>query len=110
MRLIRVRFTVRRMMVAVVFVAVILWGFRLRQLAAHYRYQVERCEGGLRSRGVMCYFPNKRSSPEEEKIREKAFDDWLDRRDAYYAKMKLKYERAARYPWLPVAPDPPVPE
>jgi hypothetical protein len=28
---------------------------------------------------------------------------------AYYATMKQKYDRAARFPWLPVAPDPPRP-
>jgi hypothetical protein len=29
---------------------------------------------------------------------------------AYHRALRLKYERAARYPWLPVGPDPPVPE
>lgn len=28
----------------------------------------------------------------------------------YHAAMKRKYERAARHPWLPVPPDPPLPE
>ncbi len=28
----------------------------------------------------------------------------------HYASLKKKYRRAARYPWLPVAPDPPEPE
>ena len=28
----------------------------------------------------------------------------------YYLELKHKYERAARYPWLPVAPDPPPPK
>ena len=28
----------------------------------------------------------------------------------YHGQMRRKYERAARYPWLTVAPDPPVPE
>jgi hypothetical protein len=28
---------------------------------------------------------------------------------AYHGALKLKYERAALYPWLPVEPDPPVP-
>ncbi len=27
----------------------------------------------------------------------------------YYSRMEAKYERAARYPWLPVTPDPPDP-
>jgi hypothetical protein len=29
--------------------------------------------------------------------------------DAYHAAMQAKYERAAKYPWLPVALDPPEP-
>jgi hypothetical protein len=28
----------------------------------------------------------------------------------FHVKLRLKYERAARYPWLPVEPDPPEPE
>jgi hypothetical protein len=32
-----------------------------------------------------------------------------ERRSAYYARLKEKYTRAARYPWLPFEPDPPEP-
>lgn len=28
----------------------------------------------------------------------------------YYCRLRAKYERAARYPWFPVEPDPPPPE
>jgi len=31
------------------------------------------------------------------------------RRAEYFARMRVKYERAARYPWLPVPPGPPPP-
>jgi hypothetical protein len=31
------------------------------------------------------------------------------RRSEYFEALQRKYERAARYPWLPVAPDPPEP-
>jgi fatty acid desaturase len=31
-------------------------------------------------------------------------------RAAYHAQMKKKWEWAARYPWLPVEPDPPEPK
>jgi hypothetical protein len=35
----------------------------------------------------------------------------LDPREfEWHRAMQAKYERAARYPWLPVAPDTPVPE
>jgi hypothetical protein len=29
---------------------------------------------------------------------------------AYFEQLRLKYERAARYPWLSVEPDPPSPD
>jgi hypothetical protein len=29
---------------------------------------------------------------------------------AHYKRLRLKYEHAARNPWLPVAPDPPTPQ
>jgi hypothetical protein len=32
------------------------------------------------------------------------------RRADYHAALRRKYERAARYPWLPVEPDPPEPK
>jgi len=31
-------------------------------------------------------------------------------RALYFQRMRRKYERAAKYPWLPVAPDPPEPK
>lgn len=34
--------------------------------------------------------------------------DWLP--IEWHESMRRKYERAARYPWLPVGPDPPEPE
>jgi hypothetical protein len=36
--------------------------------------------------------------------------DSLRRRSEYHRRLRRKYERAARYPWLPVAPDPPEPK
>jgi len=36
-------------------------------------------------------------------------DAALNKRAEYRAELGRKYERAARYPWLPVPPDPPPP-
>jgi hypothetical protein len=36
--------------------------------------------------------------------------DWYDRKTSYHRELKLKYERAALRPWLPLQPDPPEPE
>ena len=42
------------------------------------------------------------------------YSRWLDERAGYHEariryheRLRLRYERAARYPWLPVPPDPP---
>jgi hypothetical protein len=34
----------------------------------------------------------------------------MAQRIEHHNRLKLKYERLARYPWLPVEPDPPEPE
>lgn len=36
--------------------------------------------------------------------------EWTRRRVEYAHQLRLKYEHAARYAWLPVEPDPPKPE
>jgi hypothetical protein len=36
--------------------------------------------------------------------------DFCDARGRDHLRLKDKYERAARYPWLPVDPDPPEPK
>jgi len=38
-----------------------------------------------------------------------AIRDQISRQIDYWRNLKSKYERAARYPWLPVDPDPPEP-
>jgi hypothetical protein len=87
------RFTVRRLMVAVAIVAALLgtrhaWlmrGYYLER-ADHFRL----IQWQLRSQG---------SHAGLEPLA------WI----AHYRSLEAKYERAARYPWLPVAPDPPGP-
>jgi hypothetical protein len=89
MRLLRPRFTVRRLMVAVAVVGVVL-GIgsdldrrrrRFLDLRSYYR--------------------------EKAVIHSECWTRIVSMRDYYLSR---KYERAARYPWLPVAPDPPEPE
>jgi hypothetical protein len=102
------RFTVRRLMVAVAVVGVIGGGWiegerrraRFRELVKVYTLQ------------VMNYSAIMYSGPGGEH-----FEKYVrDRRAknakplAYYTEMLRKYQFAARYPWLPVAPDPPEPE
>ena len=102
MRLPRVRFTVRRIMVLVSIVALI----------AGAAVEVERRRA--RFRGMAASYlpepnprPSGRSGPIEEGeiIRKQQACRYL-----YNKSMHNKYEFAGRHPWLPVSPDPPEPD
>ena len=102
MRLPRVRFTVRRMMVAVAVVALIQAGENLRRRSRDYaaradNYAVELTLGGA-------------SEPRPAITAEEILSE---RRNAerlrYCSAMEQKYRNAARRPWLRVEPDPPPP-
>ena len=101
MRVPRVRFTVRRMMVAVAVVALVLGGvlraLDLARRSAEYRRKATEAE--KHEKRLVSY---SKRYPERAKRLRALSGDW--------ASVKEKYHRAARYPWLPVAPDPPEPE
>ncbi len=99
MRWPRVRFTVRRMMVAVAGVAVVLVLYQrhrtFERLAADHRNAAMiarpiRIISRQPRRWIWMLLPSPYHEREDELAR--------------------KYERAARYPWLPVEPDPPEPQ
>jgi hypothetical protein len=105
--------TTRRWMIAVAVVAVVRTGavlFRrhlaLRRLADYHenmeRRQARKVEGILElSRAAAA--PKDAVAARADAATEARFGDW-------HARIKEKYRRAARYPWLPVEPDPPKPE
>jgi hypothetical protein len=97
----RVRFTLLRLMVAVGVMAVVfgVWVRRERFLERAWRYAdpssipiSDPPEAGTAA------FQEWEREQERQRLRVEHFDQ-----------LRLKYERAARYPWLPVAPDPPEP-
>ena len=88
MRLPRVRFTVRRMMVSVVVISVFAAVVRTWSLSATYNHRCETHYIGM--------------------LHADASGDRATA--AYHAAMLAKYQHAARYPWLLVPPDPPEPE
>lgn len=49
---------------------------------------------------------------DDVKVRQwlKAGEERWIRYGEHYSRLAPKYDRAARYPWLPLEPDPPVPE
>lgn len=113
----RMRFTVRRMMIAVALVAVLmasaielprLWVLRRQYLglAEKYGYWEIRLNGSVAIRQDLSYYSTSQPrGPEPSPARLAEMKDQA----AYYARQRAKYEHAARYPWLTVAPDEPVP-
>jgi di/tripeptidase len=131
MRLPRVRFTVRRMMIAVAVVAVLIacsfQAVRLHRNYQHYSWRVEfhttMEQGDLTLASSLNNLADVLSSGasrlagrgfgEEMGQRAKKHFREAERRRVsakYHAQMKAKYEAAARRPWLDVEPDPPPPE
>jgi hypothetical protein len=112
MRLPHVRFTVRRLMVAVAFVAATSLLLEMNQRAALYRATashhatLSREWLGIASRlrsdeALLTGAPGREAE---------ATAGWLERMAPYHDSLMRKWARASQYPWLPVAPDPPEPE
>ena len=103
MQLLRVRFTVRLLMLLVVVVALLLAGEATRRrwesLASAYRTKA----GGCEHRALLArhsYQAALGNDPDDRKFK---------RIEDHYVALARKYQHAARRPWLPVAPDPPEP-
>lgn len=103
----RPRFTLRRLMAVVAIVAVLLRGglagAKMIRLSREYR---ARAAGFAVATPPSCVrWGSAYGSPRWAR--------WMrlqQRRREYREQIIAKYERAARYPWLPVEPDPPEPE
>lgn len=112
------RMTTRRWMIVIVALAALFWVAvevprlsTLRSLylgvAEKYGYWETRFNGLIAIRQDLDYYavwqPRGPEPSPARLARMKAMA-------AYYGMMRKKYERAARYPWLPIEPDPPPPE
>jgi hypothetical protein len=115
MRLPRVRFTIRGMMVAVAVAAGLMAGSiglaRLRLLSSDYRARAEQ-HAGIEETLRHIIASDESDTPVDispgaglrsRRFTARAVAD-------YEAALRRKYERAARYPWLRVEPDPLEPE
>ena len=135
----RVRFTVRRFMVAVAIVALVLGGIteavRLRRLAVGYRLAAREHDSreqsslleaklqDLIAEGHRTYASEIRERFESRRIwnepgarKQAMLGEWASddaafyrRQAAYHAGLKRRYERAASRPWESLTPDPPPP-
>jgi hypothetical protein len=110
----RLRFTVRRLLIAVAVVALTISG--ASWATRRYREAVVSYENRLIYHRTNAAFL--RYSPEAQPFTwippipapSPAEIDRSRRGAEYHEAMVLKYERALRYPWLPIGPDPPEPE
>jgi len=112
----RVRFTVRRLMVAVAVVAlafgiVRLWAARqlyLEKAAEHAGFRALV----LRSPNTIAYWESRWTAQREglpARYPWPGGPPFVPAMAKYHDAMRIKYERAARYPWLPIEPDLPKP-
>jgi hypothetical protein len=77
-------------------------------LAQSHRKEVE--SSTARGKALKSRFGRTSGMTTEEIMHlQRDYDRMTDRAD-YHASLARKYEHAARYPWLPVEPDPPEPE
>jgi type II secretory pathway pseudopilin PulG len=126
MRLPRVRFTIRRIMIVVAIVALLMGGMRLLWLRSVYRKAalahatfenlartLQRMveNEGKDERELEIAFGMKVESESEVVKAKRAADARVNQKTAeYHAAQRQKYERAASRPWVPIAPDSPPPE
>jgi hypothetical protein len=119
-------FTVRRMMVAVAFVAIIIGGLlqvaRLRRLSEQYEGRVINARRLVAQARFTANFSHDewlahcREIDTQNRIYQpfqiaRGYPPDLAKKLVAFGELiRLKYERAARYPWLVVEPDPPRPQ
>ena len=108
----RVRFTVRRMMLAVAIMGLISGGFVLaRKRARHLARANAEAASELRSRDLVKVYESAITTSAAPSVAE-GYRHWVEmfREEAdYHGRLRRKYEHAARNPWLSVAPDQPEP-
>lgn len=98
MRMPRPRLTIRRLMLVVAIVGVVLGtSITIRRRATEF----ESRAAAHREKWIKIFTMTEGSTGDTPERR---------RRLGHLAEMDLKYQRAARYPWLPVAADPPEPK
>jgi hypothetical protein len=115
------RMTTRRWMIAVAVVATSVWGWEItcrayayRSLAAYFQQRewiatAAVCieAGAAQYKGCDFTIPDD-FDPATAHLR--SDHERYRRLFFHYRRMRQKYEHVARYPWLPVQPDPPEPK
>jgi hypothetical protein len=107
MRLPRLQFTVRRLMLVVAIAGLVtgggVWGYRMWELSGGYTGMAQQQWSDVHEnlKELVGYGYGGR---EPDKLAE-----LIAARAVYHSALAQKYERAARYPWFPIEPDLPEP-
>lgn len=137
MRMPRFRLSIRWMMGLVALVALMIWAKQMRERSIEYQARAAEHAAGAESRALASsiwqadankyqkiadYSRVRTDRPEgidwikdaehwdEQAAIHRGYVEMTARQSAYHADLAGKYRRAARYPWLSVAPDPPYPQ
>src|SRR5205085_237360 len=107
------RFRIRTLMVAVTGAGIILGCLQMQRRRASYLDRAHRFADESRGMSNMLATPDCTvwyGTPEEIERYQREARAYEIRLAEYFDELSKKYEYAARYPWLPVAPDPPEPQ
>ena len=107
------RMTTRRWMILVAVVAFSIAGVQMRRQAKRYREQAAfhaLREGIFRRQADLERRARLSSLPVDLCGQQARYIALIPTFVEYHAELRRKYEYAARYPWLPIEPDPPKPE
>jgi hypothetical protein len=105
MKLPLVRFTIRRLMVGVAMAALLLGAI----VGVENRRQRFLAIANIHRANLIAWEEVGSSEASRERFDISGRKVSLEA-DRWHLQMAEKYDRAARYPWLPVRPDPPEPE
>jgi hypothetical protein len=103
MRLPRFRFTVRRLIALVISAGLAMAGAIMVKRSSEFRALAE--EQAEAEQTSLAYADDARGAGRDPQRVARG-----EQMAAYHRGLRIKYERATRYPWLPVDPDPPIPE
>ena len=106
MRLLPIRFTIRHVMVLVALVGLVL-GMIVEGERRRTRFRIIAAEHLEQSMRYFVLFGGGDSEYQRRSMQ--LWDDMYSPIVAYHVNLHEKYEWAARFPWLPVASDPPKP-
>jgi hypothetical protein len=113
------RLTTRRWMLAILILGLLLGPgaevVRLMTMSRRFRQGAIACRKiADRSRNTAAMLARDRNEAggDDVKVRQwlQAGEERWIRYGDHYSRLAPKYDRAARYPWLPLEPDPPAPE